>query len=57
MSNTRLKRQEKRKVTFTVGENETEIDCADKERTPTVYTKCEGNPRVVSICISGSGCR
>ena len=31
-----LKREENRKVTFIMSENETEIDCVDKERTPMV---------------------
>ena len=31
MSNTWFKREDKRKVTFRMGENETEIDWVDKE--------------------------
>ena len=34
-----------------MGENETEIDCVDKERTPMVYSKCDGNPWGVSTCL------
>ena len=38
-------REEKRRVTFRMGENETEIDFVlMKKRTPLVFTKCEGNP-------------
>ena len=33
-------------------ENETEIDRVHEKRAPTVYTKFEGNPWVVSTCIS-----
>ena len=29
-------REEKRKVTFRMGENETDVNCVDKKRTPTV---------------------
>ena len=39
MPNTWYVREVKRKVTLRPGENETEIDCVDKERTPTVYSK------------------
>ena len=38
MSNSWFKREEKR-LTFRMGENETEIDCVAKERTQTAYTK------------------
>ena len=54
VSNTWLKREENRKVTFIMSENETEIDCVDKERTPTVYLKCQGNPWGVFTCLSDS---
>ena len=54
LSNTWIKREGKRKMTFRMGENETEIDCVDKERTPLVYTKCDGNPWGVSTCLSDS---
>ena len=44
MSNTWHKRKENRKVTFRMGENETEIDFVlVKKKIPTVYLKCEGN--------------
>ena len=46
--------EEKRKVMFRMGENEPEVDCAEKERTLTVNTKCEGNPWGVSTCLSDS---
>ena len=37
--------EDKRKVTFIMDKNETEIDFElIKKGTPTVYTKCEGNP-------------
>ena len=39
---------------FIMDENETEIDCVDRERTLMVYNKCEHNPWGVSTCISGS---
>ena len=54
VSNTLFKREEKRKVTFRMGENETEIDSVDKERTPTAYSKCEGNPWGVTTCLIDS---
>ena len=54
VSNTWLKGEEKRKATFRIGENETEIHCIDKEGTLTVYSKCEGNPWGVSACLSDS---
>ena len=55
MANTWLKREEKRKVVFRMGENETEIDSVDKESTLMVHAKCEGNTWGISKCISGSG--
>ena len=57
VSNTWLKREEKRKVTFRMGENEKTIECADKERSRTVHTKCNGDPLGVSTCISDNGYR
>ena len=54
VSNTWHKREEKRKVTFRMGENDTEIDCVDKEKIQTAYSKCEGNPWEVSTCLSDS---
>ena len=54
MSNTWYKREEMRKVTFRIGENEREINCVDNETIPTVYTKCEGSHWGVSPCISDS---
>ena len=49
MSDTWLKGEEKRKVTLEMGENEKKnLLCVDKERTPTVYSKYEGNPWGVS---------
>ena len=48
-------REEKMKVTFRLGENETEIDFVlTKKRTQAVFKKCEGNPLGVSTCISDS---
>ena len=44
-----LKREEKRKVTFTIGENVTEIDFVFIKK----HAKCEGNPWRVSTFISG----
>ena len=41
-------------MTFRMEENETEIDCVHEKRAPTVYAKFEGNPCVVSTCISDS---
>ena len=35
-------REEKRKVTFRLRENETKIDCVDKKRRLVLITKCEG---------------
>ena len=57
VSITWFKRVKKRKMTFRMGENETEIDCVDKERTPMVCTKYEGNTWGVSTCFIGSRCR
>ena len=55
ISNTWLKRGEKRKMTLIDGENETEIDyLLIKKRTSAVFTKCEANPWGVSACFSGS---
>ena len=45
VSNTWSTREEKRKVTFRMRDNETEIDFVlIKKETLTVYAKCEGNP-------------
>ena len=44
MSNRWLKGEEKRKVTFKMGQSEAEIDCVDKIRTQTIHAKCERNP-------------
>ena len=41
-------------MTFRMGENETEIDFVDKERTSMVYLKCAGNPWGVSTCLRDS---
>ena len=41
-------------MTVRMGENKTEVDCADKERTQTVYVKCEANPWVVSARLNDS---
>ena len=49
-----VKREEKGKVTFTMGVYETEINCVDKERTQTVYAKCDGNPWGVLTCLTDS---
>ena len=40
MSNTLFKREEKRKVTFRMGDIKTKSNCVDKERTLMVYSKC-----------------
>ena len=54
MSNTWFKREEKRKVTFSVGEDETEIDFVlIKERMLVIYMNCEDIPWGVSTCNSG----
>ena len=49
-----FKTQEKRKVTFKFGDRYRNLLCVDKEKTSTVYMKCECNPWGVSTCISGS---
>ena len=51
-----FKREEKRKVTFRMGENMERKNClcVAKKGVPTVYPKCEGNPWGVSTCIGGS---
>ena len=41
-------------MTFGMDENETEIDCIDKERMLTVYLRCKDNPWGVSTCLSDS---
>ena len=46
--NTCFKREKKRKVTFRLGENETEIGCVDKMSTLTFFATCEGNQSKVS---------
>ena len=57
MSVTWFKREEKRKVTFRMGENEAEIEIVLIKKITNIYVKCEGNPSGVSTCISGSGYR
>ena len=53
VSNTWVKGEEKRKVTFRIEENERKnVVCADKVRTQMVHTKCEGNTSGVSTCLS-----
>ena len=55
VSNAWFKIGEKRKVTLRMGENEKKIRlCVDRERTPTVYSKCVGHPWGVSTCLSDS---
>ena len=55
VSNTLFKREEKRKVTFRIGENETKMDFVqNKEGILTACAKCQGNPIRVSTCISDS---
>ena len=54
VSNTWFRREEKCDVTFTMGENETDIDCVGNESTLMVYAKCEGNPWGVSTWACGS---
>ena len=44
VSNTWFKREEKRKLTFRIGENETENDCVDKKRTPAVIQNVKAIP-------------
>ena len=54
MSNIWSKREEISKVTFRMGENETDFDFAlIKKGTSVAYMKCEGNPWGVSTCLSG----
>ena len=55
MSNTWLKREEKRKATFRMGKNETEIDfMLTKKVHRRSIKKCEGNPWGVSPCLIDS---
>ena len=54
VSNTWFKREEKRKVTFRICKKKKKLLCVDKERTPTISLKCEGNPWGVSTCLSDS---
>ena len=54
VSNAWFKREERRKVKFRMGENETEIDFVLIKRTPVVSTRCERNPWGVSACVCGS---
>ena len=49
MSNTCFKRVEKRKVTFKMRQK-----LKVKERALMVYSKCEGNPWIVSTCLNDS---
>ena len=57
VSHTWFRKEEDRKVTLRMGENETEVDYVAKERVPTFYSKYEGNLWGVSTCLSDSRCR
>ena len=57
VSNTWFKREEKRKVTFRMGENETEFDFVLIKKNTGGFFKCEGNAWEVSTCVNGSRCR
>ena len=52
-SNTYFQGEIKRKLTFRMGGDETEVDFVLIKRTSTVYKMCESNPFGVSTCISG----
>ena len=54
MSNTWFTREEKNKMTFRMGENETEIDLVLIKKTPMFHTHCQDNTLGVSSCISGN---
>ena len=55
LSNKWFKREEKRKVTFRMEENETEVDFIfTKKNIDSFLQRSDGNPWEVSTCVSGS---
>ena len=58
MSNTCFRREEKRKVAFRLGENETKVDFVlIKKQNRWFIQNVEGNPWGISTFINGSGYR